>query len=357
METNKIKIFNTRNILLLILAINIVLGMVFFFAHPDSSFWKNIWEYLGSSVFMLVTGSLLIPLLLSLFEKQYKFIENLQQQREERRKQIEEQRRIQRQQAINDTIGMWQELYSQTSEVIFFDPAKDTDKLNDLIIRMINFTSTAEHIVNKWTHQFPNLELEDHDVFLHYINIIYQSGLTTIFYIRQGQDEKEIRLMQDMLFMIQDQLKNIANHRIINTLKYAARALELEEAGESPEEVARAKRMMDAEIEILRNWAKAISGLDEDYDNFMSPAEGQHIDELRALGRKIQSWLKEDKNRFVGQHQEFPEFERQFNNIILEERLHSMMAPYSKEYIRALADWFSLESACDYIYNRAHGIW
>jgi hypothetical protein len=357
MENRTLKIFNVRNILLLILALNLALAAVYFMAHPDDSFWKNLWEYLGSSVFMLVTGSLLIPLLLSLFEKQYNFIENIQRQREERRRQLEEQRREQRQQAINETIAMWQQLYNQTSEVIFFDLEKDADKLNGLIIRMINFTSTAEHIVNKWTHQFPVLEPEDHDVFLEFINIIYQSSLTTVYYIKNKKEKKEVKALQEMLFMIQDQLKNIANHRIINTLKYAARVIELQESDASEAEIMKARNLLETEIDILRNWARAIAGISDKYDNFMAPAKGDHIDKVRAMGKKIQEWLREDKARYVYQHEDFRTFEEQFNNITLEERLTSIQVPYSKAYIEALADWLSFESACDYLYSKAHGIW
>lgn len=351
------KFINPNIIIGLILILNLCLGTIYFFAHPEGSFWENVWSYLGSSVFMLVTGSLLIPLLLSFIEKQYKFIENIQRQQEERKKQLEEERRNQRQQAIADTIAMWQDLYNQISEVIYFDLSQDQQKINDLLMRMSNFTSEAEHIVNKWTHQFPNIEPEDIDVFLEFINILYQSGLTTAYYIKNEGDKKEVEILQEMLYLIQSQIKTIANHSIINTLKYAAKALEMKEGEASIDEVAKADRKFNTELDGLKGWAKAISDMSEEYDNFLAPFEGPKIHEVKVLGKKIGLWLKEDKKRFIYQHDHFSEFEKQYNDLPLREKLSNERVPYSKEYMKALAEWLSLESACNYVYTRAHGIW
>lgn len=358
MEPKRIKFIDTRIWLIAIPLVNLVPCVIYFIAFPDESFWKNLWNYLSSDVFLLITGSLIIPLLFSLLEKRYKFMENIQKQREERKKRIEEQRRSGRQETINDTIAMWHELYGMTSEVIYFTPGKNEKKeIKLLITKLINFTSSAEHIVNKWTHQFPNLTYDDHDVFLEFINILYQSGLSIAYFIQEGMDKKEIEKLQDMLFVIQDQVKNIANHRMINALKYSARMLEKEEGGASLEDIEQSKSKIDFEIGRLRDWYNALNNLDAEYDNFLAPARGEGFDEIRKTAREIETWLKEDRNRSVGQAEKFNDFREQFYKINLEERLRTVGIPYTVEYISGLAEWLSFESACSYIYSRAHNIW
>jgi len=358
METKPLKFVNIVYLVIAIPLINFLLFLVYYFAYPELGLWTKMWNYLSSAVFTLVTGSLIIPLLFAILEKRYKFIENIQKQREDKRKQIEDQKRKNRQETINSTIKMWQELYNLTSKVIFFIPDEtDQKELNDLIIRLHSFTSSAEHIVNKWGHQFPNLNYEDHDTFLEYINILYQSGLSIAYYIRNGLEMKEREVMQDMLLQIQDIVKSIANHRIVNVLKYSARILEIEESGENDPDYKKLKELFKQDMDILRDWANALNDLDEKYDNFLAPAEGDQIEAIRKTGREIEAWLKKDKNRTVGQSELFNKFRNQYNNITLEERLSTAGTPYSKEYISALADWLSLESACIYLYNRAHNIW
>lgn len=358
MENKPLKFISITFLVILIPLLNFLLFLVYYFAYPDLGVWTKMWNYLSSAVFTLVTGSLIIPLLFAILEKRYKFIENIQKQREDKRKLLEEQKRQGRQETINSTIQMWQKLYDLTSEVIFFIPdEKDQGKINNLIIQLHSFTSSAEHIVNKWGHQFPNLDYKDHDVFLEYINILYQSGLSISYYIRNGVEKKERESLQDMLLMIQDLIKSIANHRIINVLKYSARILEFEEAGETGAELNKLKQLLEEDMAALKDWSTALSDLDDQYDNFLAPAEGPQIEEVRVTARKIEKWLKEDQLRNVNQSEHFAEFQIKYNAINLEERLSTAGTPYSKEYIKALADWLSLEAACIYVYNRAHNIW
>lgn len=358
MENKPLKFVNITYLVIAIPLINFILFLIYYFAYPDKGVWVKMWDYLSSAVFTLVTGSLIIPLLFAILEKRYKFIENIQKQREDKRKYLEDQKRQSRQETINSTIEMWQKLYNLTSEVIFLIPdEKDLSKINKLIIKLHSFTSSAEHIVNKWGHQFPNLDFKDHDVFLEYINILYQSGLSIAYYIRNGIDQKEIASLQDMLLMIQDLIKSIANHRIINVLKYSAKILELEESGETGGELNNLKKFLGEDMAALKDWAYALRELDVEYDNFLAPAEGPQIEKVRTTARKIEKWLKENQLRNVGQSEYFNEFRDEYNAILLEERLSTAGTPYSKEYIRALADWLSLEAACIYVYNRAHNIW
>lgn len=358
MENKPLKFFNITYLVIAIPMVNFLLFLVYYFAYPELGIWIKMWNYLSSAVFTLVTGSLIIPLIFAILEKRYKFIENIQRQREERRRQQEDLKRENRQKAINETIVMWQELYNLTSEVIFFIPEKGEQiKINNLIIRLNNFSSSAEHIVNKWSHRFPNIPVEDYDVFLEYINILYQSGLSIAYYIRNGLEKKERKVIQEMLMTIQDQIKDIANHRIIDVLKFSAKILEIQESGITNSELELYQKSLESEMQALKNWAKALSGLSKDYDNFLASATGKHIDDIRLIARKIESWLKEDRNRQINRSEHFSDFQQQFYNIELEERLSTNGTAYSKEYIKALADWLTLEAACTFVYNRTHNIW
>jgi hypothetical protein len=358
MDIKPIKFINTRLIVFLIFGINLVFFLIYYFAYPAIPLWEKLWNYLSSAIFTLVTGSLIIPLLLSILEKRYKFIENIQKQREDRRKQIEDQRRLGRRETINDTIGMWQELYILTTEVIYFEPGKDGHtEINQVITKLIRFPSSAEVTVNKWGHQYPNLKFEDHDIFLSFVNVVYQSALSIALYIQRGIEKKQRNELQNMLNLILDQVKSIVHHRMIDVFKYSANLLEIEEGEGDKQKVQEYKRNIQMNLDLLSDWAKGITQHDNLYDNFLAPSEGPEINEIRTTVRSIEKWLVEDRNRQVNQSEHFVDLQKQFYQIDMNDRVSSAAIPYSIEYIKAVANWLSFEAACVYIYNRAHKIW
>jgi hypothetical protein len=358
MNNKPIKLIDTRLILLLIIGINLIFFLIYYFAYPDIPFWEKAWEYLSSAIFTLVTGSLIIPLIISILEKRYKFMENIQRQREEKQKMIEEQKRASRNQTITDTIGMWQELYNLTSELIYFEPKKGSKtEINNYVNRLFRFPSTAEVTVNKWAHQFPNLENETFDTFLEFVNIVYQSSLSIALFIQRGLVEKEVADLQNMLFLILDQTKSIVHHRMMDIFKFSAKLLELEDSDGDKGKIWEYRETIKLNAEGLKDWANGISDHNDKYDNFLAPNSGPEIDAIRKTARSIQIWLKEDKKRQVFEAKEFTDLQTQFYNINFEDRVSAAAIPYTIEYMKALADWLSFESACTYIYNRTHRIW
>lgn len=359
MENRPIKFIDSRLIALLIFVLNLIFFLVYYFAHPDATFLANLWEYLSSAIFTLVTGSLIIPLLFSMLEKRYKFLENIQKEREDKRKELEDQRKLNRRETINSTIAMWQELYDLVTQLIYYEPNKKNKiDINDIIIEMIKFPTSAEVTVNKWAHQFPNLKHEDNDTLLHFVNIVYQSALSIALYIQRGIiDEKQCKELQDTLFLIQDQVKSIVHHRMIDVFKYSATLLELEESKADETLIKEKREDIRSFLDNLHDWVVGLTEQDNVHDNFLAPNEGAKIDEIRNTARDIEKWLKEDKERQVFQSQQFTSLRDQFFKISLEDRVGAAAIPYSIDYIRATADWLSFESACMYIYNRTHKVW
>ena len=118
MKQKPAKFIHAKTWISIIIVVNVILFVIYLVSHPGPGFASNLWAYLDSGLFKLVTGSLILPLLFSVLEKRYKFIENIQKEREDRRKRNEEIKRQTRQEAISETITMWQDLYALSTEVI-----------------------------------------------------------------------------------------------------------------------------------------------------------------------------------------------------------------------------------------------
>ena len=358
MEQKPVQFISVSTWLIIIVVINFLLFLFYLLASNLPFSAAAFWNYMETDVFKLVTGSLIIPLLFSILEKRYKFMENIQKQREEKQKENEQRRRNSRQEAISETIEMWQELFNLTSEVIYCDKNNQKERtLKDIIQDMNRYSSTAEHIVNKWSHQFPNLKPEDHDVFLYFINLLYHSSQTAAHYILMEKDDKEIEKIQNILFQVQDQVKTILNHTITNIFKYSARILELEESAENKAEITALNTEITGYMNTLKEWRSALKTLDEKHDNFLSTAQGAQVDAVRQTGKKIQKWLNENRDKFIYESPDFNELQNQYYQVPLEERMAIIRIPYTKEYLMALADWLSFEAASQYLYNQAHDRW
>ncbi len=358
MEQKPVRFISVSTWLIIIVVINFLLFLFYLLASNLPFSAAAFWNYMETDVFKLVTGSLIIPLLFSILEKRYKFMENIQKQREEKQKDFEQRRRNSRQEAIKETLDMWQQLYNLTSEIIYLDKKNQQKRsLLEIIQDMNRYSSTAEHIVNKWSHQFPNLKPEDHDVYLYFINLLYHSSQTAAHYILKENDEMEIEKIQNVLYQIQDQVKTILNHTIANIFKYSARILELEESAENTQELEQLKSEIEASMKTLKEWRSALKTLDEQHDNFLSTAQGPQVEAVRQTGKKIQQWLAENKDKFINQAPGFNDLQDQYYKIPLEERMAIIRIPYTKEYLMALADWLSFESASQYLYYQVHDRW
>jgi hypothetical protein len=358
MEQKPVRFISVTTWLIIIVVINFILFLFYLTAAKLPFSGASFWTYMETDVFKLVTGSLIIPLLFSILEKRYKFMENIQKQREEKQKENEQRRRNSRQEAIKDTLNMWQELYNLTSEIIFFNKKQQEKRtLHDIIMDLNRYSSTAEHIVNKWAHQFPNLKPEDHDVFLYFINLLYHADQTAAYYILSEERDEEVAVIQNVLFQIQDQVKTILNHTIADIFKYSARYLELQENHEETPEAVKTLKEINNYMDTLKSWREALKTLDEKHDNFLSTAKGPQVDEVRKTAKKIQQWLRENKSKYIYESPDFSTLEKQYYEVPLKERMAIIRIPYTRDYLMALADWLSFESASKYLYDRVHDRW
>lgn len=357
MEQKPVRFISVSTWLIIIVVINFLLFLFYLLASNLPFSAAAFWNYMETDVFKLVTGSLIIPLLFSILEKRYKFMENIQKQREEKQKENEQRRRNSRQEAISETIEMWQDLYNMASEVIYYQKSDNPKKsLQEIVMDMNRYSSTAEHIVNKWS-EFKNLTNEDHDVYLFFINLLHLSSQSTAQYIQQEKDQKEIEKLQNLLYQIQDQIKTILNHTISNIFKESAMIMELEEMGENKSDIDRRKELIKVNTDILRDWRSAIKTLDKQHDNFLSTAGGPQVEKVRETANNIRAWLNENKDKLVADAPHFNDLQTQFYEIPLDERLAIIRIPFTKAYLRALADWLSLEAAIQYLYNQVHDRW
>ncbi len=223
---------------LLLITINIILFHSFQYLDINKGVrgWILFWNYCSSESFKTVTISILIPLVLAIMGGIFKINDAIEQRiRAERQKRIDAQK-----ECIQKTSDMWNEIYDFTSEVRFFkqdendkENINDNKTIDDILIKIDNFSSRADDVINMWFFNFPMLDklekqnaIKASTLFVYLINILYDSSWTVAYCIKNNCEINGDTSLRDSLGIIQDVIENFAHHPIISILKRSTEPLE-----------------------------------------------------------------------------------------------------------------------------------
>jgi hypothetical protein len=158
---NKLGFNNTAiwiGLLLLLVGFNVIAFFIYKGANPGEIICVQIWHYLESATFKVITISLILPIIMFVLEKRFKIVETLRQNQHLKELKEEEERKEKRWECIEQTSKIWNQLWDLTSEIIYFKKDAGTGAaIEDLFIRLRNFTTSTEEATNMWSHRFPNL--------------------------------------------------------------------------------------------------------------------------------------------------------------------------------------------------------
>lgn len=169
--------------------------------NPFLAFSEQLWGYLSSEVFKIITASLILPLLIFLFENIFKIRESLE---EKQKRRIEEQKDKQLE-VIQKTNELWKDFFNVAVKIRYFKAIKD-DKT--FIIRILNEYEKYRMRLNEVTEllnlRFPNIIKQNLITFP--FNVFGTSIFTIANLIKDcesGRASKEvIRSSQDALEVI-----------------------------------------------------------------------------------------------------------------------------------------------------------
>lgn len=328
-------------LLVLLIVLNVIAFSVYRGANPGENLWVQLWNYLESAIFKVITVSLILPLILFALESRFKIAETVRQNRFIRERKEKEERKEKRWECIEQTSKVWNQLWDLASEVAYFK--KDADKgttIEDLIIRLRNLTTLAEDVTNMWSHRFPDLPAKYYESFLIFFDAESNSAETVAWCIRCGSDAEEILKMQDSLKRIVESINYLTHHRFIDVLKHSTQSLELREANESSDKQEETESKINEHIEYLKAWAKAIQTGERGHNTPFSFADTADAKALREAYRELREWtLKNPGKNPTDNYTKYDNFKHLFYKIP-----HEQAGPcYSKDFVLYLANWISLE--------------
>lgn len=328
-------------LLVLLVVLNVIAFIIYKGANPGENLWVQLWNYLESATFKVITASLVLPIILFVLESRFKIVETVKQNRLMRERKEEEERKEKRWECIVQTSEIWNQLWNLTSEVVYFK--KDADKgttIEDLLIRLRNFTTSAEDVTNMWSHRFPELPDEYYQSFKVFFNIESDSADTVAWCIRHCKDEEEICKMQDALKRIVESINYLVHHRLIDVLKHSMRLLELREASASSVKQEEIESQINDCTAHLKGWADAIQTEECEHNMPFSFVGTADVKALRGKYQKLTDWMMKNPEKDPARdYRGYKNFSRLFYKVP-----HERVGPcFSKEYVMYLANWLSLQ--------------
>lgn len=332
----------------LLLVLNYIVFLIYQTSHPSENLYAQLWVYFGSDAFKVITVSLILPILLVIFESHFKIVETIKNNREERKRKEEDQRRERRWECIEQTSKIWDELYSLSTEVRFFKAAANEEaSIEDILQRLEKFANSAVEVVNMWLFRFPNLhegeKNEAAEAFVVFMNIILNSATTVAYFIQESGNTKEVSEMQDSLERIQGGINTIAHHNILSILKLSTDLLGGALLTDREQSI---KSDVNNQLNFLKFWADELKR-DEMKNNEIFPhIEGKAVEDFRKTFKSIKKWKQNHPEKQVNESKEFSNFKKLFYEIPFEKRARARKIPYSWDYISHLADLLAFESTC-----------
>ncbi|MDH4156743.1 MAG: hypothetical protein OEW00_05650 [candidate division Zixibacteria bacterium] len=343
-------------LLIMLVGFNIVGFFISQSTHGKLTGTQQLWKYLESETFKVISASLVLPILLFLLESRFKIAETVEKYRSEQLRKDREDRREKRLECIDRTSEIWNQLHSLTTEVVYFRDHKDKERrtIEDILQGLQDFPCQAEDVVNMWYFRFPsvfqvkNLTGDDRtksaeDLFLAFMNTLWNSAATVAIHIREQPDSRETTKLQNALDAIQGGIKTVAHHSILNVLKNAIHLEEPELPGDSRE---KARKAITAEMRRLDNWARELKKLEARSSVVLAGLESKEIEPIRDAFSEIVDWKRENPDKSVGSCESFPQFREIFDTLPEDSLFGSARYPYSIECVFGIARWLGLELVC-----------
>jgi hypothetical protein len=319
--------------------------VIFRQAFPGVNVWLQIWEYLESTTFKILTVSIIIPILLLLLESHFKIGDTVVKNRLERIRKEREQNRERRLECIKLTSQIFMQICDLAYEVTYNQQITNKEAVTEDVLRKAScIIIPAEETVSMWYYRF-NLGLEFQTPSVFFFNLLIQCTGSVAYYIGECDNEKECENLRNSLSIITGCIRDLTHQTLLNILKTKMELLEgLEDTERLTDETAKLEEKVESHLAKLNGWAKNIAGIQKQYEQVLPIGKGKQFDNFRSEMKKLEEWLRGNPEKWPRDYKDLPEVTKSFYDIPHEEYVRTERVKYSAEFIKYLADWLGLES-------------
>ena len=363
-KTNNLK--TTFAVLLaLLILLNLIGFTIFRNSHTSEELWTQLWNYLSSDLFKLVTISLLLPIIVLILESHFKLVQSLFENhlkrqeaiREEQRALVQKQRderRAKRWEAIQLTQATLNQYFEFADRVAFYPADNSKDTRSDLLLMLSGVSKlviSGNEVINMWHHRL-NLSPDDESLLVYLWHFPLTCGESVARYIFRGAAPAEIEELQESLEIIRDGIRAMAQHPILSFLKLHMQLLELEESDVSTE-----KHEIEAKLHTKRSalidMEQFLKRMVSSYAEPLPGICGDAVNSLRNVSIEVEAWLKENPRRPFSEFERSEDFRNLYFSISRKDRFKAGTINYSADFIKHLAEALAYEELYRELNERA----
>ncbi|MFW9843159.1 MAG: hypothetical protein ACFFEV_01150 [Candidatus Thorarchaeota archaeon] len=322
----------------LLVALNFTMFTVYQSLNPGESIWGQLWGYIESDTFKIITISIFLPIITFFLD----IIFGIRKAVLERKQKEIDTQRERRWQCVELTSKNWNELYDLCSQVRYFKKKEPEGiRIEDILIKLDTYSCRTEDIVNMWHFRFTNLSFNDTELFIEILNYLLESTTIVAQSIKDDGDPKEIAELQYTLEIIQKRLNRIGHHHIIGILK---KSIDVCDESKSEEEKESQRKEIAKLLEDLRYWQRLLRNEELWIAYHLSTIDNE---DLQNFASKIEAWKQNNpKPDGVFHFPELIDFRKEYLGVPPEE-LHSSWIAYRWSYYKRLSNEFRFWNECD----------
>jgi len=338
----------------------------FHVSHAQQSLGEQVWNYLLSRPFTVLTVSILLPILLLVLTNRSRLLNVFRTSQEARAREertrsneyasryVDERKRL-RQETIEQTVSMFEDIYASMAQLVELRPEGDwRERLTEIGVRLLSFPALSGAGLSRLYLEFPDLfqvigqeESSAYYLIFGLARSLLRIARSALRLIAESTNPDEIRIIQDATYIILSQVRTRSSVRIVDVLQISSRMREPydEVAAHSADSVRRyqgddAASVMAAEIgdrlETLRELLAMMEEGQTVRNSVLPGVIGVEGEEFRRVFETL-TWNKEQDPDEIEKALRVP-----YYALPQAVRLHAMRAQYSADYLKDLADRFSL---------------
>jgi hypothetical protein len=189
-----------------------------------------------------------------------------------------------------------------------------------------------------------------------FVDVLFSATFCIAYYIWSGKDKENLTTLRNSLGVIQDVIKDLAHHRIINILKYFVEPLDIYE---SKKEKLDSRTDFEEVLSDLKNDAISIRQFENSHNELLSQIQNKPAADFREKVLEFKKWARteqHDNNDLdVSQKRDEQRVElgKSLDNIDDKQFVGVWEYGYAQEYILKLAVWLGKISMKRSLKNQA----
>jgi uncharacterized membrane protein len=345
------KDFSVKNVkfwIMLLLALFTFFNLISFYvyqeAHPIESTWNQIWGFIESGFFSIVAASILLPLLLFLFENIFKIREKDEEKLHKKQLEI-----------VKENQKMWRNLIDLTGKVKYFENNNKKESINEILHKLDNFTLSVDEFLVALSDLVTQSELEktsespslisskNLENLLDPIRFLYYSTLSVANYI--ANNDPDVNKLKLSLNAIEEGLIYIhhaTTGTILNDHFLDSNILE--------DRIKRYRFHSD----YVKEYRKLIITNNIFLQTIPEDDKVKGLKDLRKHAKDLEKWRINNPKKEITSYEKLSEFREQYKTVQFELINHNLKSIiFSKEFIYHFADYLSYSVAINKILERA----